>query len=264
MDLLFSAVLFCGFLAVTLGPVVILLLPDLGRHRSLHAMLSALALKGAGTLDDMVDGPMPVPRLTASAGGRDLTVMPDVAQEDERPHSILFEVRGPHALPRLEVRPREPADARAPAGLAAVPLQDKLLERHYEALADGAAWWTGAAARLVPALERLAHLGEKPAFALSVTRERVQVRRFTPPKDDEEMEALLIRVAELVDGLIGSPLPDPAAATGPLCHACGAVAAPVEALCRRCRTAYHRACWQAAGGCTLYPCTCATPVDGEA
>jgi hypothetical protein len=260
MDLLFSAALLFGFLAVLLGPLFILLLPDLGKHRALHGMLASLALKGAGKLDDVIDGPLPVPRLTASAGGRDLTVAPDVAQEDHQPGSLLFEVKGPLALPRVEVRPKD-EPGRSPRGLAPVPLGDKLMERAYDALSDDAAWWTGAAPRLAPALERLAHLGEKPAFALSVHRERIQVRRFTPPKEDAEMEALLIRVGELVDALLASA--SGAASADPVCLTCGGALAAAELRCRRCRTPYHRACWSEAGGCTQHPCTATTPVEAE-
>lgn len=262
-DWLTRALILFGFLSVLLGPLLILLLPDLGRHRALHAMLTRLALKGAGRLDDVVDGPMPVPRLTMQGGGRSLTVMPDLTNEDEHPGSMLFEMRGPLALARLEVHPREPAARAELAGLEPVPLGDTLMEREYVARAADAAAWASVLPRLQPALERVGHVGEKPAFALTASPERIQVRRLSPPKDDQEMEALMLRVAELIEALAGGPAPalqpasDPA---GACCHHCGAGLARVELRCRRCATPYHAACFRGAGGCTLYPCTCSTPI----
>lgn len=260
-DWLTRALILFGFLSVVLGPLLILLLPDLGRHRFLHGMFTRLALKGAGRLDDVNDGPMPVPRLTAQGGGRTLTVMPDVPNEDDLPGSILFEVPGPLPLPRLEVHPRDPAARAELAGLAPVSLCDTLMDRDYAGLVSDPTAWERMAPRLAPALERLGHTGERPAFALSASPRRLQIRRLSPPKDDPEMEALLVRAAELVEALIDTGAAPAASSPAPeACHHCGEPLARVELRCRRCHTAYHSACFRGAGGCTLYPCTCATPI----
>lgn len=258
-DWVISALIFFGFLSVVLGPVAILLLPDLGRYRGLHGMLQKLALKGVGRLDDVVDGPMPVPRLTAQGGGHALTVMPDVANEDDYPGSVLFAVRGSLPLPRLEVHPREPAARTELVGLSAVPTGDTLMDQEYVAMTSDPAAWDKLKPKVGPALERLSHTGEKPAFALSADGRRISIRRLNPPKDDAEMEALMVRVAELVDALVDVKAVEAVEAPEG-CHYCGQALAAIELRCRRCATAYHAACFRGPGGCSMYPCTCVTPV----
>jgi hypothetical protein len=253
------ALIVFGFLGTILGPLFVLLLPDLGRHRALTAMLANAAMKGGGRLEERSDGQVPVPRFTAAAAGRELTLMPDIPNEDDFSGSLVFDVRGPVDLPRLEVHPIEPRARAELAGLTAVPIPDVLLAKAYVALCERPEAWP---ARAMPAFEKIANLGERAPIALSVNRERIQLRRLGPPKDDGELEALLVRVAELVSALLDGTGPASSEPPAMACHTCAVALAAPEVVCRRCRTPYHRACFDRTRGCTLYPCTCATAVDG--
>ena len=251
-----SALIFCGFLGALLGPLFILLLPDLGRHRTLSAMFARLAQKGLGRLEERSDGQVPVPVFTLAQHGRGLVVTPDLPHDDEHPGALLFGVPGPFAM-RLEVHPRQPAPRAELDGLAEVAFTDALTARAYTLRIAGD--WPRLAPRVEPALERLAQLGDKPAFALSVTPERLQLRRLAPPAREDELEALIVRAGELIDAVVAGAGAEVAGAAA--CHQCGQALGDSECRCRRCKTSYHRACFDRTGGCTQYPCTCTTAVS---
>lgn len=249
------------FLVACLGPMLLLLLPHVGRHELFAELLGPLLAEPdrQARVVTLPDGPMDLPVLTGRTGGRPMTLSPDPLVDEERPGALLLEILRGQEEPgstggRLELFPEDTGRAERFAGLTPLRALPSWLDG-YEVLTDDPVWARGAIDRAAADLGPLLEAIDAIEVVVSVNPRRVLARKMRRPRDAEEM-AQVVRGIEAFAGALLGPSPGGEDVAAEVCVACARPDPPLR--CRTCQAPYHRECFTTASACALYPCTSRT------